>query len=104
VAGLEELLRCIELIPSVRENKLLSYLNAYGKQVLYQKAGYILRHFQRALSLSDAFFDLCAGHIGKSTRYLTGNAGGSYNGEWRLMVPADLMKLTNKGVSYNADL
>ncbi|MCL1804822.1 MAG: transcriptional regulator [Clostridiales bacterium] len=104
IAGLEELLRCIELIPSVREDKLLSYLQAYGKQILYQKTGYILRHFQRALNLSDAFFDECAGRIGKSTRYLTGNGESSYNSEWRLMVPADLMKLTSKGVSYNANL
>jgi len=104
VAGLEELLRCIELVPSVREEKLLSYLAIYGKQVLYQKAGYILRHFQRALNLSDAFFNECAAHIGKSTRYLTGNGEGHYTGEWRLMVPADLMKLTNKGVNYDADV
>jgi predicted transcriptional regulator of viral defense system len=104
VAGLEELLRCIALIPSLREDILLSYLASYKKQVLYQKTGYILRHFQNALGLSDAFFNECAAHIGKSTRYLTGSAEGSYNGEWRLMVPADLMKLTNKGVDGDADL
>jgi len=104
VAGLEELLRCLELVPPVREDKLLSYLASYGKQVLYQKTGYILRHFQSSLNLSDAFFNECAAHIGKSTRYLTGNNGGIYNGEWRLMVPADLMKLTSKGVDYDADI
>ena len=104
VAGLEELLRCIELIPTVREDKLLTYLASYGKQVLYQKAGYILRHFQHALNLSDAFFSECAANIGKSTRYLSANGGGIYNGEWRLMVPADLMKLTSKGVDYDADI
>ena len=104
VAGLEELLRCIALIPSVREDKLLAYLASYGKQVLYQKAGYILRHFQRAFNLRDTFFSECAAHIGKSTRYLTGNKEGIYNGEWRLVVPLDLMKITNKGVTSDADL
>jgi predicted transcriptional regulator of viral defense system len=102
--GLEELLRCIELVPSLREDKLLSYLAAYGKQVLYQKAGYILRHYQQAFNLSEAFFAECAAHIGKSTRYLTADSEGSYDGEWRLMVPADLMKITNKGVDYDADV
>ena len=104
VAGLEELLRCIELVPSVREDKLLMYLASYNKKVLYQKAGYILRHFQRSLNLSDAFFSECASHIGKSTRYLTGSGGGVYNGEWRLMVPPDLMKITSKGVIPDAEL
>jgi predicted transcriptional regulator of viral defense system len=104
VAGLEELLRCLALVPSVREEKLLAYLASYGKQVLYQKAGYILRHFQRAFNLSDAFFSECAAHIGKSTRYLTGNNEGIYNGEWRLVVPPDLMKTINKGVTSDADL
>jgi predicted transcriptional regulator of viral defense system len=71
VMGLEELLRCLELIPSLNENKLLFYLAAYGKRFLYQKAGYILRRFQRELNLSENFFRECAAHIGKSTRYLT---------------------------------
>jgi predicted transcriptional regulator of viral defense system len=104
VMGLEELLRCMELVPSVREDKLLSYLTAYGKQVLYQKTGYILRHFQRGWNLSEDFFGECAARIGKSTRYLNGRAGGIYNSEWRLMVPADLMKITGKGVDDNADV
>jgi predicted transcriptional regulator of viral defense system len=102
VAGLEELLRCIELIPSLREDALLSYLSAYGKQVLYQKTGYILRHFQSMFRLSDAFFSECVSHVGKSTGYLTGNDA-KYNGEWRLMVPTDLMKITSKGVDADAE-
>jgi len=104
VAGLEELLRCIELVPSVREDKLLAYLVMYGKQVLYQKTGYVLRHFQSSFNISEAFFSECASHIGKSTRYLTGNNEGIYNGEWRLIVPVDLMKMTNKGVAADANV
>ena len=103
-AGLEELLRCLELIPSIREDKLLSYLAEYNKQVLYQKTGYILRHFQNMFSLSEAFFNECSAHIGKSTRYLITKGAGKYNNEWRLVVPEDLNKITSKGVSHNADL
>lgn len=102
VMGLEELLRCLELIPSVREAKLLSYLASYGKKVLYQKTGYILRHFQRALNLSESFFSECAAHIGKSTRYLAVGDKGSYNSEWRLVAPIDLREITGKGIDRDA--
>ena len=104
VAGLEELLRCTELIPSLREDKMLLYLKSYDKQFLYQKTGYILRHFQKMLNLSEEFFSECSTHIGKSTRYLTANGAGSYNSEWRLVAPADLSIITNKGVNFDADL
>jgi predicted transcriptional regulator of viral defense system len=104
VMGLEELLRCLELVTSVNENKLLTYLASYGKQILYQKTAYILRHFQRGWNLSEDFFGECAARIGKSTRYLTASGDGIYNREWRLVVPADLMKLTTKGGDYNADV
>lgn len=103
VSGLEELLRCIELIPSLQEDRLLIYLASYGKQVLYQKAGYILWHFKDTFHLSETFFKVCISSIGKSTRYLTGNNEGSYNREWRLMVPPDLSRITDKGVRFNAD-
>jgi predicted transcriptional regulator of viral defense system len=104
VMGLEELLRCLELVPSVHEDKLLTYLAAYNKQVLYQKTGYILQHFRREWNLSEEFFKECASHIGKSTRYLFGKTDGIYNSEWRLVVPADLMKITTKGTENDADV
>jgi len=46
IAGLEELLHCLELIPYINEEKLLEYLERYDKQFLYQKAGYVLNHFR----------------------------------------------------------
>jgi predicted transcriptional regulator of viral defense system len=104
VMGLEELLRCLGLVASVNEDKLLSYLAAYGKRFLYQKAGYILRHFRREWNLSEGFFNECAAHIGKSTRYLMGNKSGIYNREWRLVAPADMMEITNKGAKEYADV
>jgi predicted transcriptional regulator of viral defense system len=103
-AGLEELLHCIELIPSLSEYKLLSYLAAYDKQVLYQKTGYLLRHFQKAFNLSEEFFKKCSENIGKSTRYLTKKGSGIYHNEWRLIAPSDLDLITNKGVNYSAVL
>ena len=104
VMGLEELLRCLALVPALKEDKLVAYLADYHKQVLYQKTGYILRHFQNELRLSEAFFTECAAHIGKSTRYLMSNENGTYNREWRLIVPQNLMAITIKGVDQDADV
>jgi len=107
VMGLEELLRCLELIPSIREDKLLSCLAAYGKQVLYQKTGYILEHFRDIWNLSDEFFIACESRIGKSKRYLykpSKHEKMDYNRRWRLVVPHDLMKITNKGVNIDAEI
>jgi predicted transcriptional regulator of viral defense system len=104
IMGLEELLRCIALIPSVKESTLLTYLAEYNKQVLYQKTGYILWHFQREFNLSEAFFAECNAHIEKSTRYLTADRHGIYNGDWRLIVPENLMDITSKGVVEDADV
>jgi len=104
VMGLEELLRCLTLVPSLKEEKLLSYLTAYGKQVLYQKAGYILRHFQSEFHLSEAFFTECAAHIGKSTRYLPFDKSGVYNNEWQLIAPENLMEIISKGTDEDADV
>jgi len=107
VMGLEELLRCLDLVPLVKEDKLLSYLTVYNKQVLYQKTGYILEHFKEIWNLRDSFFTACEARIGKSKRYLYKRSKYEkmeYNRRWRLIVPHDLMKITNKGVDYNADI
>jgi predicted transcriptional regulator of viral defense system len=104
VMGLEELLRCLVLLPSLQEDRLLEYLCAYNKQVLYQKTGFILQSFQAAFHLSEDFFAECAAHIGKSTRYLTAGESGVYNKEWRLIVPENLMGIIEKGAEFDADL
>jgi hypothetical protein len=92
------------MIPSLQERKLLNYLESYGKQVLYQKTGYILQHYRNMLNLSDSFFAECMANIGKSTRYLGNSLDGSYMSQWQLIAPPDLMKITNKGVEHFAEL
>jgi predicted transcriptional regulator of viral defense system len=104
VVGLEELLRCLALVPSVSEDRLLACLAEYGKQVLYQKAGYILQYFRRELGLSRAIFDECAAHIGKSTRYLTADKSGAYDKDWRLIAPENLLSTIAKGADEDADV
>ena len=94
IMGLEELLNCIELIPSVNEEKLAAYLKKYDKRFMYQKVGYILENFKSELHLSEAFFDKCHACISDSTRYLyrqSNYADWMYNKKWRLIVPENLM-------------
>lgn len=95
--GLEELLLCIGMIPYLDSRKLIDYLSLYDTVFLYQKAGYILAHYQKALKLPDAFFDACQSKITKSKRYLYRNLQcepNMYSKNWALYIPVDL--LTNR--------
>jgi len=95
------------MLPLIKEDKLLTYLAVYGKQVLYQKAGFVLEHFRNTWSLSDSFFSTCEARIGKSKRYLYSTPAHEkmkYNRRWRLVVPHDLMRLIRKGVNFDADI
>ena len=101
--GLEELLRSIELIPFLDGNKLLAYLNDYGKVFLYQKAGYILEHYKNGLKLTDDFFVVCQSKVTKSKRYLYQGLQSEpqiFNKDWVLYVPNDLLGITRKGANY----
>ena len=107
IGGLEELLRCLELITYVDENQLLRYLEVYDKQFLYQKTGYILERLKKQLRLSDSFFDVCKSKRKGSVRYLyhgIEHEPNTFNNHWNLVVPHDLMKLISKGVNEDADL
>jgi predicted transcriptional regulator of viral defense system len=99
VMGLEEMLRCLSLVPTVKEAKLLSYLNEYSNHSLYQKTGYLLEHFRDGLYLSDAFFDECLKGAGNNKSYLYRSPSPFdmvYNKKWRLIVPENLSDLTSE--------
>lgn len=103
MGGLEELLRCLSLIPSLREKELLMALAVYNNGFLYQKTGFILEHFKDSLSLPSTFFEVCKHKIPKSDRYLTKFHGNYvYYSKWRLMGPKDLLSIINKGVEFDA--
>lgn len=93
--GYEEYVYNLDFVGEADEEKLLHYLSLYGKQALYQRAGFILSLFKEKMKLSDRFFKICKEGAGKSTRYLT-NKGESdtYVPEWKICVPRYLMELT----------
>jgi hypothetical protein len=102
--GLEELLRCIGMIPFLDSTKLWSYLRVYDKTILYQKAGYILEQHKDALKLPDGFFEDCRSMTPRSKRYIYPGLQREphiLSESWALYVPKDLSVLTRKGAFIN---
>lgn len=104
IGGLEETLRCIQLIPSLNADKLLSALAGYDNGQLYQKTGYILESFNSSLNLPSSFFSECKIHCSNSKKYLSPEHNGYvYHEKWKLFAPNNLITLINKGVNdYDA--
>ena len=107
IGGLEELLRCLELIPHLNADRLLSYLEERGIGFLWQKTGYILEHFREALILPERFFEECLRNLPGGKRYLyKGFPAGRtvFNSVWQMYVPAELALITSQGVDDDAYL
>jgi predicted transcriptional regulator of viral defense system len=103
--GLEELLACFSPITYLKEDKLLEYLEGYDKQVLYQKAGFILSYFKTQMQLSDTFFVTCKSKTGKSIRYLTdATESNTFFKEWNLYAPSNILSSIEQGTTDYAEL
>ncbi|GHV55408.1 hypothetical protein FACS1894216_17660 [Synergistales bacterium] len=105
IGGLEELLRCMDLIPYLDCDKLLRYLAGYDQSFLYQKTGYILEYFKADMKLNENFFEICKGKISKSKRYFyhgIQHEPNVLNKDWLLFTPKDLLSVTRKGGSFIA--
>ena len=86
--GVEELLHCMEGIVLVNEEKLIAYLDAFGKAFLYQKAGYLLEHIKEQAHISDTFFELCREKGTNGVKWLTNDDDSdTFVNRWRLYVP-----------------
>lgn len=104
ISGIEEVAINIECVGSMREKRLLKYLELFQNQFLYQKTGYLLSEHQEKTGLSDEFFDTCKEKIGMSKRYLTREQEhGQYNAEWKLIIPDGLDSMKN-GELLDADI
>ena len=104
ICGLEELLRCLALIPSLDEKRLLEALEVHERGQLYQKAGYILEAYKAELSLSETFFSECMVNSSVSKTYLFSKQDNFvFHEKWLLYAPGELKKLVDKGVNdYDA--
>lgn len=104
IGGLEELLRCLLLIPSLDSGKLLDALEMYGRGQLYQKTGYILESMREELALPERFFAECEKRSSSSKTYLFEKQDDFVLfPKWKLFAPKNLKSIINKGVTdYDA--
>ena len=103
--GLEELVVSFSLITYLKEAQLLAYLDEYKKQILYQKAGFILSYFQNEMKLSNHFFNECRAKVGNSIRYLTDtHESNTYFKEWQLYAPENILLFLEQGGGEDVSL
>lgn len=106
IGGLEELLHCLALVPALRADALMAYLDDNGQANLYQKTGFILKQFSEQLGLSKSFFDFCRRKIPKSKKYLytekdTLSKNFVLHEDWMLYAPKNIKSIIGKGVDLN---
>lgn len=96
ISGIEEVIQNISCVHHLQEKRLLTYLNMYHNQFLYQKSGFLLQGLSNQLDLTDDFFKECKSKIKKSKRYLTSDIkSGTYNTEWKLVIPERVFEMKN---------
>ncbi len=104
ISGLEEVLRCLLLVPGLKEEGILKCLARNDNGFLYQKCGYLFEELREDFNFSDAFFEKCCKHSSGAKRYLLKDYSETvYQEKWKLYTPPFLKKLIDKGVSdYDA--
>ncbi len=97
IGGLEELLRCILLIPALDCDGLLASLELYGRGQLYQKAGFILESMQEELGLPERFLAECEKRSSSSKTYLFEKQDDfALSPRWKLFAPRSLRSIIDK--------
>lgn len=104
IAGLEEVVRCLVLVPGLKEEKVLACLKRNENGFLYQKCGYLFEQLKNEFAFSEKFFEECQKYSSGAKRYLLKDAGGNvFHERWKLYAPPSLKKLIDKGMSdYDA--
>lgn len=104
IAGLEEVLRCLILIPGLNEEKILTCLKRNKNGFLYQKCGFLFEQLNAEFGFSDNFFEHCLEHSSEAKRYLMKETEETvFQKKWKLYTPPSIESLINKGVNdYNA--
>lgn len=93
--GVEELQHCLEGIAVLDETRLLCYLAAVGKAVVYQKVGFMLETNCPQAHVSEAFFETCREKSALHTKHLTSDGhSDKFVARWRLYVPHSLIDPT----------
>lgn len=98
IAGLEEVIRCMMLIPGLNEQKVLECLTRSNNGFLYQKCGYLFEEMQEEFHFSANFFMACENGSSDAKRYLMKDSQDNvFHKRWKLYVPASLFTKTFGG-------
>ena len=104
IAGLEEVIRCMMLVPTLNEKKVLDCLARNNNGYLYQKCGYVFEEMRQDFHFSDEFFVECERCISGANKYLQKDLQNTvFHERWKLYAPSSLKELIDKGVGdYDA--
>lgn len=92
--GLEELLKSLELFPSLDLAKLETYLKKANKKVLFAKMGFLLERMKDRWKVPEELLLRIEKHCGKGAYYFEAKKGeGKLVSRWYLIVPANLESL-----------
>lgn len=104
IAGIEEVIRCMMLVPGLNEQKVLECLARNNNGFLYQKCGYFFEEMQEEFHFSAQFFETCENGSSDAKRYLMKESQDNvFHKRWKLYAPVSLKGLIDKGVdAYDA--
>ncbi len=104
IAGLEEVIRCMMLVPGLNEHKVLECLARNDNGFLYQKCGYLFEELKEEFNFSSSFFAECETNSSGAKRYLMKESQDNvFYKRWKLYAPLSLKGLVDKGVGdYDA--
>jgi len=92
--GLEELLKSLDLFPSLDLPKLETYLRKVNKKILFAKMGFLLERMKDRWKVPEEFLLRIEKHCGKGAYYFEAKKGeGKFVPRWHLIVPANLESL-----------
>ena len=98
IAGLEEVMRCMMLLPGLNEKKVLECLARNKNGFLYQKCGYLFEELEEEFHFSSHFFEECEKYSSDAKRYLMKESKDNvFHKRWKLYAPQSMKELINKG-------
>lgn len=104
IAGLEEVIRCMMLVPGLNEQNVLECLARNSNGFLYQKCGFLFEELEEEFHFSATFFEECEKYSSDAKRYLMKESQDNvFHKRWKLYAPPSLKGLIDKGVgAYDA--
>lgn len=98
IAGLEEVIRCMMLVPGLNEQKVLECLARDNNGFLYQKCGYLFEALKEEYHFSPQFFEECEKYSSDAKKYLMRDLQDNvFHQRWKLYAPQSMKGLIDKG-------